>query len=101
MTQTKSKISEELTDLGYQTSQQKRGLVKWINSTLSVLLFLSVTGNFVQWKFQLDREDKHFEENKKMQEKVDKLNDKYNDIFLKMIETQKRTVNAIDTIKSK
>lgn len=96
----KSLVSKELTDLGYHTDQQRRGLVKWINSILSVLLFVSVSANFLQWKSQLIREDAHSKEMGRARDKVDEINAKYNDIFLRMLDAQKRTEQKVDTAQS-
>jgi len=96
----KSLVSKELTDLGYHTDQQRRGLVKWINSILSVLLFVSVSANFLQWKSQLIREESHAKEISNARDRVDQLNEKYNDIFLQMLNAQKRTEQKLDTAQN-
>lgn len=96
----KSEIASELTDLGYQTDKQRRGLVKWINSVLSVLLFISVSANFVQWRTQMAREDQHAKQVNDLHDKMDNLNSKYNDIFLQMLNIQRRTEEKMDTVKA-
>jgi hypothetical protein len=94
-----SLIKNELTDLGYMTDQQKRGLVKWINGILAVLLFMSVAGNIYQHKEQANREDKYLQKIEQLGEEKDKLNDKYNAVFMQMLGVQKQTDKKADTSK--
>lgn len=93
----KSLIAKELMDLGYQTDQQKRGLVKWINSTLAILLFISLSANFTQWVDKRESDKTHYKQIVKDHDDIDKLNDRYLGVFLEMLNKQEKTDNKIDT----
>lgn len=92
-----SMINKELTDVGFHSDVQRRGLVKWINGVLVVLLLLSLLGNSIQWKRQSRREEEHTQEIIKAQSKTDELNAKYLDVFVKMLNRQERSDQKIDT----
>lgn len=97
MEQKPSPVDNELLDLGFHSSVQRRGLVKWINGILAVVLFISLSGNIVQWRSANDKEIRHTKDIIEAQRKTDELNEKYLDVFVKMVERQSKTEQKVDT----
>lgn len=88
---------KEMLDVGFHSDVQRRGLIKWINGVLVVLLLLSVVGNSIQWRKQSIREEEHTKEIIKSQAKTDDLNAKYLDVFIRMLDRQDASNQKIDT----
>jgi hypothetical protein len=100
MNSEESLVNKELLDLGFHSDLQRRGLVKWINGILAVVLFISLLGNIFQWRKQVSGEIEHTKQIIEAQAKTDRLNEKYIDVFIRMLNKQEKAEQKLDTTLS-
>ena len=88
----KSRMADELKDLGYHQAKAKRGPVTYMIALLATLLFISITANVAQYRIGWEKNENRRKEYKECRDRLDET-------LLQLLMKQSSTESRVDTAK--